>query len=132
MPKVRRQKLPEALLRHLLARVRQREIPDGQIILLSQWLDANPEVPDGKWFKKFPGLTVCGEGELIKTFLQPGQLPAGEEVKWNLECGGTTPLSPTRHVASNPSADLSAHAKMARVANRRREGEAFRPMRHTA
>jgi len=25
-------------------------------------------------------MTVCGEGELIKTFLQPGQLPGGEEL----------------------------------------------------
>jgi Chaperone of endosialidase len=28
-----------------------------------------------------------------------------------LECGGTTPLSSTRHVASNQSADMSAHSK---------------------
>ena len=81
MPKVRRQKLPEALLRHLLARVRQREISHEQIVLFAQWLDANPEVPEGKWFKQFPGMTVCGEGELIKPFLQPGQLPAGQELK---------------------------------------------------
>jgi hypothetical protein len=81
MPKVRRQKLPEALLRHLLERVRQRELSDGQIVLLAQWLDTNPEVPQGKWFKKFSGMIICGEGELIKFFLQPGQLPTGEEVK---------------------------------------------------
>ena len=80
MPKVRRQKLPEALLRHLLTRVRQREISDSQIILLAHWLDTDPEVPEGKWFKKFSGLTVCGEGELIKTFLQSGQIPTGKEV----------------------------------------------------
>jgi len=80
MPKVRRQKLPEALLRHLLARVRQREISEEQIVLLAQWLDANPEVPSGKWFKKFSGMTVCGEGELVKTFLLPGQLATGEEI----------------------------------------------------
>ena len=80
MPKVRRQKLPEALLRHLLARVHQREISHEQITLLAKWLDANPEVPDGKWFKKFSGMTACGEGELIKTFLQPGQLPTGKEL----------------------------------------------------
>jgi hypothetical protein len=60
MPKVRRQKLPEALLRHLLARVRQREISHEQIVLFAQWLDTNPEVPEGKWFKQFPGMTVCG------------------------------------------------------------------------
>jgi hypothetical protein len=81
MPKVRRQALPEALLRHLLARVRQREIAHEQIVLLAQWLDANPEVPAGKWYKRFSGMIVCGEGELVKTFLQPGQLPTGEELK---------------------------------------------------
>ena len=80
MPKVRRQNLPEALLRHLLTRMRQRGVSHDQIILLARWLDAEPEVPAGRWFKKFPGMTVCGEGELIKTFLQPGQLPDGEEV----------------------------------------------------
>jgi hypothetical protein len=45
-----------------------------------EWLDTRPEVPSGKWFKKFPGMIVCGEDELVKTFLVPGQIPAGEEV----------------------------------------------------
>ena len=80
MPKVRRQQLPEPLLRHLLERARQREISHEQIVLLAHWLDANPEVPAKKWFKRFPGMTLCGEGELIKTFLLPGQLPVGEEL----------------------------------------------------
>ena len=80
MPKIRRQKLPEALLRHLLARMRQRNISHEQIILLTRWLETEPEVPNGKWFKKFSGMTVCGEGELVKTFLQPGQIAAGEEL----------------------------------------------------
>jgi len=60
--------------------MRQRGVSDGQIVLLAQWLDTDPEVPDGPWYKKFPGLTVCGEGELIKTFLQPGQVAAGKEL----------------------------------------------------
>jgi hypothetical protein len=81
MPKIRRAKLPEPLLVHLLTRVRQRNISEEQVILLARWLDTNPEVPDGKWFKKFSGMTVCGEGELIKTFLQPGQIVTGEELK---------------------------------------------------
>jgi hypothetical protein len=42
---------------------------------------ADPEVPEGKWFKEFPGMTVCGEGELIKTFLRPGQAATGEGLK---------------------------------------------------
>jgi hypothetical protein len=80
MPKIRRDKLPEHLLRHLLTRMRQRNISYEQIILLARWLETEPEVPEGKWFKKFPGMTVCGEGELIKTFLQPAQIATGSEV----------------------------------------------------
>jgi hypothetical protein len=44
------------------------------------WMDTEPEVPSGRWFKRFPELIVCGEGELIKTFLVAGQTPTGEEV----------------------------------------------------
>ena len=80
MPKVRRQNLPPHLLDHLLDRVDGRNISAGQLGELSNWLRTDPEVPAGKWFKKFSGMTVCGEGELIKTFSQPGQLPTGEEL----------------------------------------------------
>jgi len=37
--------------------------------LFTDWLDTEPEVPNEKWFKRFPAMTVCGEGELVKTFL---------------------------------------------------------------
>jgi hypothetical protein len=48
---------------------------------LIEWLDQQPEVPQGKWSKRFPGMTVCGKGELAKTFLAPGQAPLGQEVQ---------------------------------------------------
>ena len=80
MPKIRRQKLPQSLLAHLLARMRQRNISPDQLILLARWLDTEPEVPEARWLKKFPGFTVCGEGELIKTFLLSGQVPDGREI----------------------------------------------------
>lgn len=80
MPKVRRQGLPPALLQHLLDRIQQRNITPDQLGLLAAWLDQTPEVPAGRWFKRFPGMTACGEGELVKTFLTPGQAPAGEEI----------------------------------------------------
>jgi hypothetical protein len=80
MPRVRRQNLPPRLLDHLLDRVDDRKISAAQIALLADWLRHDPEVPAGRWFKNFPGMTVCGEGELIKTFLQPGQLPDGQEI----------------------------------------------------
>jgi hypothetical protein len=81
VPKVRRHKLPQPLLLHLLARMRQRGISHEQMTLLARWLDTEPDVAEQKWFKRFPGVTVCGEGELIKTFLSPGQAPDGREVE---------------------------------------------------
>ena len=80
MPRVRRQNLPRPLFAHLLERIQQREISGTQLALMVDWLDTNPEVPQGKWYKPFPGMIVCGEGEFIKTFLVPGQAAAGEEV----------------------------------------------------
>ena len=80
MPKIRRKGIPAALLRHLFDRVREREISEDQLGLLLDWIEVNPEVSHGKWFKRFPEMTVCGEGELIKTFLRLGQIAEGVEV----------------------------------------------------
>ena len=80
MPKIRRQNLPPALYAHLLDRVQLRNISAQQLRLLLRWMDTQPEVPNGRWFKRFPELIVCGEGELIKTFLVPSQTPTGEEI----------------------------------------------------
>ena len=81
MPKVRRKNLPPALLDHLLDRVQERRISADQLGLLADWLSQEPDVPQVKWFKRFPGVTVCGEGELVKTFLGPGQVPDGKEIQ---------------------------------------------------
>lgn len=80
MPKIRRRHVPRALVTHLETCVRDREIPMGQLHLLAAWLEAQPEVPVGKRFKRFPGMIACGEGELVKTFLRIGQAPSGEEI----------------------------------------------------
>jgi hypothetical protein len=81
MPKVRRRNIPPALLSHLLDRIAKRNIPFDQLGLLAEWLDTEPDVPNGKWHKRFPSMTVCGEGELVKAFLIPGQAAEGEEVR---------------------------------------------------
>ena len=80
MPKIRRKNFPRPVLEHLLRRMRERSISKDQIILLSRWLDTEPEAPEGKWYKMFPDFALCGEGELPKTFLVPGQLPEGKEI----------------------------------------------------
>ena len=81
MPKVRRRNLPPILLNHLLDRIARRNIAADQLGLFADWLDTQPDVPAGRWYKRFSGMTVCGEGELVKTFLTAGQLAEGEEVK---------------------------------------------------
>ena len=80
MPRVRRQNVPPALFQHLLDRIHSRKIPASQLESLAKWLESEPEVPEGQWYKRFSGMTVCGEGELIKTFLLPGQAPKGRHI----------------------------------------------------
>ncbi|HAK05803.1 MAG TPA: hypothetical protein DCO65_00795, partial [Spartobacteria bacterium] len=65
---------------HLLERIKSRQISSDQLGLLADWLDTQPEVPSGKWFKRFSGMIVCGEGELVKTFLTATQAPTGKEI----------------------------------------------------
>jgi len=77
MPQIRRKRIPKALMAHLVKRVRQREVSTLQLGLLARWLDSDPEVPEGRWFKRFPEMIVCEEGELVKTFLSAGQVPNG-------------------------------------------------------
>lgn len=81
MPQVRRSHLPPALLEHLLTRIKSREISVEHLVLLADWLATHPDVPSGRWFKRFPGMIVCGEDELIKTFLLSSQAATGEELK---------------------------------------------------
>ena len=80
MPRIKRDQIPDALMAHLIRRVRERQISTAQLGQFLRWLDTDPEVPNGSWFKRFLGMTVCGEGELVKTFLRGGQLPEGEEL----------------------------------------------------
>jgi len=80
VPRIRRENLPPALFQHLLDRIQSRKIPASQLQQLAAWLDQEPEVPDGLWYRRFSGMTVCGQGELIKTFLVPGQVPKGTRI----------------------------------------------------
>ena len=81
MPRVRRHQVPRAIFNHLVTRVREREIGEDQLELLAFWLNTEPEVPHGPWFKRFPGMIACGEGEMVKTFLRTGQVHSGKELR---------------------------------------------------
>ena len=80
MPKVQRKDVPRRLFAHLLLRIQERSINAEALKSLAVWLDTDPEVPAGDWFKRLPGVTVCGKGALVKTFRAPAQSPIGEEL----------------------------------------------------
>jgi hypothetical protein len=80
VPRVRRKNVPPALFHHLLERIQERQIDANQLELLAKWLDGEPEVPEGLWYKRFSRMTVCGEDDLIRTFLLPGQAAKGKRV----------------------------------------------------
>ncbi len=81
MPEIQRANLPPALLAHLLDRVAERNITKDDLMQVLHWIEGNPIVPKSDWFKRFDQVTVCGEGALIKTFLNPEHVAVGEEVE---------------------------------------------------
>jgi len=80
MPRIRRPP-PPGILEHLLKRYREGRIGIDDFTELKHWLESDPEVPSGPWFKRFDKFTLAGEGEFPKTFLGPGMAPKGEEVR---------------------------------------------------
>jgi hypothetical protein len=74
MPKIRRHNLPPALFQHLLDRIQERNIPAPQLDLLARWLDSQPEVPEGEWYKAFSGMCV-GKESSSKRFSCPAKVP---------------------------------------------------------
>ena len=81
MPKVRRKNVPPAVIEHLAQRIRERHVPIEDLQSFARWLDTNPTVPSGAWFKRFAKIVVCGEGDLVKTFLEDKHTAIGEEVE---------------------------------------------------
>jgi hypothetical protein len=81
MPKIQRSEIPQDLLRHLIRRRRERGITSEDLVQLAHWLDTGPTVPEGDWYKRFLGVTICGRGTLVKTFLNPRQTALGKEVE---------------------------------------------------
>ena len=81
MPKVQRRNVPRALIEHLALRVRERAVPIEDLQNRAKWLDTDPTVPSGRWFKRFAKVIVCGEGELVKTSLEDSHSAIGFEVE---------------------------------------------------
>ena len=80
MPKLRKPP-PQGILDHLIEGYRRGRISTGDFTALKHWLESDPDVPSGLWYKRFPKFTLAGDGEMPKTFLTPGMAPKGEEIE---------------------------------------------------
>jgi hypothetical protein len=70
--------LPPGVRQHLIDRMRDRAISIADLNHLRLWIDSNPEVPEGDWYKDFGSFKICGSGSLPKTFLMRGQAVKGK------------------------------------------------------
>jgi len=80
MPKIHWQKLPPAVLLHLVERVKDRAISAADLQKLDDWKRTEPEGPDGPWYKDFGSFKLCGEGPLPLTFLTRSQKAHGTKL----------------------------------------------------
>ncbi|HEV2196131.1 MAG TPA: hypothetical protein VGR55_11150 [Candidatus Acidoferrum sp.] len=79
MPKIERwDNLPQNVRNHLVDRMRDRSISIADLNQLRLWIEAQPEVPEGHWYKDFGSFKICGQGPYPKTFLLRGQSAKGE------------------------------------------------------
>ena len=78
MPKIQWSDLPEALRKHLLLRLRDRQVTEEDLLRLMEWRRSDPEAPEGPWYKDFGTFKICGEGRFPKTFLLRGQAAKGQ------------------------------------------------------
>jgi hypothetical protein len=78
MPKIARWvDLPLNVRHHLVERMRDRSISLADLNQLRLWIEAQPEVPQGDWYKDFGSFKLCGRGSHPKTFLLPSQAAKG-------------------------------------------------------
>ena len=80
MPKIKLPP-PKGSLDHLVKRFRDGRISSSDFLELKHWLESDPEVPEGKWFKRFKTGFLAGNGESVSTFLEPGMTVEGDEVQ---------------------------------------------------
>ena len=79
MPRISRwSDLPPNVRQHLVDRMRDRSISISDLNQLRLWIESQPEVPEGDWYKDFGTFKICGEGQYPKTFLLKGQAARGK------------------------------------------------------
>lgn len=79
MPKIKKPP-PKGVLDRLVKRFREGRISSSDFLELKPWLESDPDVPEGKWFKRFKTGCLAGYGQEPSTFLAPGMAVGGDEV----------------------------------------------------
>jgi hypothetical protein len=78
MPRIARWRdLPAGVRKHLTERMSERAISLVDLNQLRIWMQSEPEVPEGDWYKEFGSFKICGHGSYPKTFLLAGQAAKG-------------------------------------------------------
>ena len=72
--------IPPGIRQHLVQRMHDRKIGLEDMNHLREWIESQPDVPEGDWWKDFGSFKLCGHGKYPKTFLLPGQAAAGQEL----------------------------------------------------
>ena len=81
MPKIETwARFPAALRDHLVERMHDRDISLDDLNRLRRWMESEPDVPEGPWYKDFGSFKLCGEGRYPKTFLLSGQTARGHKL----------------------------------------------------
>ena len=98
MPKISSwPELPPALCQHLMQRMRDRAISVSDLNQLRLWIEAQPEVLEGAWFKDFGSFKICGHGKLPKLSFQRAKPLKASHFKHGRGEGRNVHLPPTKN-----------------------------------
>lgn len=73
-------KFPIAVQRHLAERLLDRKITSADLNKLRVWVDSEPDVPQGEWFRDFGSFKIVGRGSNPLSFLDSEQVAYGQEI----------------------------------------------------
>lgn len=80
MPKLQKSNLPPTVVSHLQQRVYERRITLADLGRLRDWVNSDPDLPDGDWYKDFGSFVLAGSGPWPSTVLTPEMRALGEKL----------------------------------------------------
>jgi hypothetical protein len=64
-----------------MQRLLDRKITLDDLNKLQIWVESNPELPAGRWFRNFGSFKIVGEGPNPLSFLDSEQFAFGDEIR---------------------------------------------------